>query len=86
MNLYRITQNRILNMMMYDSAVVVAETAEEARHIIPAHRGNDWLPEATDPDCWVAPEEVKVEFIGVVDEVYLDKLDGRTTVVSNYND
>lgn len=86
MNLYKISHNRILNMMMYDSAVVVAETADEARQIIPAHQRNDWLSEADDPDCWVTPDEVKVEFIGVVDVSYLNKLNGRTTVVSSYND
>jgi hypothetical protein len=73
-------------MMMFDSAVVVANSEDDARKIVPAFRYNDWRSDVDDYLSWVRPEEVKVEFIGVVDEVYLDKLDGRTTVVSNYND
>ncbi|WP_431060946.1 hypothetical protein [Weissella paramesenteroides] len=86
MNLYRISHNEFVDMEMYDSAVVVAENVEEAKKIIPAHWIRNWLPDKDDRDSWVAPEEVNVEFIGVVDADYLDMLNGRTTVVSSYND
>ncbi|WP_404975676.1 hypothetical protein NBT14_04245 [Weissella paramesenteroides] len=85
MNLYKISQNTNNNWETYDSAVVVANSVEKARQIIPAHWMRGWLPDEDDRDSWVAPEEVHVEFIGVVDADYLDKLNGRTTVVSSYN-
>ena len=44
-----------------------------------------WLQDEDDRDSWVEPEDVNVELIGVVDANYLDKLNGRTTVVSSYN-
>lgn len=85
MNLYKISQNVDNNWEIYDSAVVVAESEEEARKIIPAHWMRGWLQDEDDRDSWVEPEDVNVELIGVVDANYFDKLNGRTTVVSSYN-
>lgn len=87
MNLYKISQDVNDNWDTFDSAVVVAESAEEAKKIIPDHHGG--YRENPDYEIsiydWAKPKDVKVEFIGLVDKTYLDSLDGRTTVVASYN-
>lgn len=61
-NLYRISQNTNTDYDTYDSAVVVAETAEQARNIHPGGRKpDDKWPDFT----WAAPEDVTVQLIGV---------------------
>lgn len=87
MNLYKISQDVNDDWDTFDSAVVVAESAEEAKKIIPAHHGG--YRENPDYEIsiydWAKPEDVKVEFIGLADKAYLDSLDGRTTIVASYN-
>lgn len=87
MNLYKISQDVNDNWDTFDSAVVVAESAEEAKKIIPDHHGG--YRENPDYEIsiydWAKPKDVKVEFIGLADKTYLDSLDGRTTVVASYN-
>lgn len=87
MNLYKISQDVNNDWDTYDSAVVVAESAEAAKKIIPAYHGGRLDDDDYDDSIydWAKPEDVKVEFIGLADEAYLDSLDGRTTVVSSYN-
>ncbi|MFL2019644.1 hypothetical protein ACEN3U_04895 [Weissella hellenica] len=79
MNLYKISQDVNDDWDTFDSAVVVAESAEEAKKIIPDHHGG--YRENPDYEIsiydWAKPEDVKVEFIGLADKAYLDSLDGR---------
>lgn len=94
MNLYKISQDVDRGWETFDSAVVVAKSAEEAKKIVPDFNtyGNyidEYAPNLEfRRESWVKPEDIKVEFIGVIDDSYLDmlnQLDGRTTVVSSYN-
>ena len=55
MKLYLISQDVNNDYDTYDSAVVAAESEEEARRIVP---GGEYL------GLWVIPEHVKVVFIG----------------------
>ena len=87
MNLYKISQDVNDDWDTFDAAVVVAESAEEAKKIIPGHHGGyrenpDYEISISD---WAQPEDVKAEFIGVADNDFLNSLDGRTTVVASYN-
>lgn len=94
MNLYKISQDVDRGWETFDSAVVVAKSAEEAKEIVPDFNtyGNYIEKFPMDikyrSESWVKPEDVKVELIGVIDDDYLDmlnQLDGRTTVVSSFN-
>ena len=84
MNLYKISQSRNNNWDTYDSAVVVAETSEEARKIVPDFE-NDGHGEYDSLRDWVEPKYVKVELIGTASDEYVEKLQGRLIVVSSYN-
>lgn len=58
MNLYKLSQNTNMEEYdTYDSAVVVANTPDEARNIKVGSVG--------DYGSWVAPKDVKVELIGM---------------------
>ena len=97
MNLYKISQDVNNDWETFDSAVVVAESAEEAKNIIPyfTNQNIDTLSnfqflnlifgDENDIDMWAKPEAVKVELIGFVDKDFLDSLDGQTTVVASFN-
>jgi len=70
MNLYLISQNINNDYDTYDSAVVVAESMEEARN---THPNEDHEPnnEFYDYHDWVEPSEaykIKVELIGTTDK------------------
>lgn len=60
MNLYLIQQTVNQNYDTYDSAVVVAESAEEARNMHPAGYCHDQENMRT----WARPEDVSVKCIG----------------------
>jgi hypothetical protein len=63
MNLYRISQSENFDYDTYDSAVVAAETEQEARSIHPG--SGKWGSEF---HTWASsPEVVKVELIGTAD-------------------
>ena len=47
----------------YDSAVVAAETKEEARMTHPS--GNNWNGEMGTYDSWCDAKDVSVEFVGI---------------------
>jgi hypothetical protein len=97
MNLYKISQDVNNDWDTFDSAVVVANSAEEAKKIIPyfTNQNIDTLSnlpfldlicgDHNSTDKWAKPEDVKVELIGVADNDFLDSLDGRTTVVASFN-
>lgn len=62
MNLYRISQSENMGYDTYDSAVVVAEDAADARSIHPNGR-DDWDP---NDDSWCSdPSMVEVEYLGI---------------------
>lgn len=66
MKLYLISQYENTDYDTYDSAVVCAETEEEARMI---HPGKDeWDGEMDKYDTWCAAKDVKVELIGIADD------------------
>lgn len=87
MNLYKISQDVNDDWDTFDSAVVVAESAEDAKKIIPDHHGG--YRENPDYEIsiydWAKPEDVKAELIGIADKNFLDSLNGRTTVVASFN-
>ena len=97
MNLYKISQDVNDDWDTFDSAVVVAESSEEAKKIIPyfTNQNIDTLSnfqfldliygDHNSTDKWAKPEDVKVEFIGLADKAYLDSLGERTTVVASFN-
>lgn len=63
LNLYRISQTENNDYDTYDSAVVAAETPDEASRVHPSI-SNEW-----DSHCWAsAPEQVTVELIGTAKE------------------
>lgn len=64
MNIYRIWQTDNNNYDTYDSAVVIAETEEEARNTHPD--GNTYKHACSFRGCWVDPSAVKVDLIGKV--------------------
>jgi len=65
MNIYLIYQDENTGLNTYDSAVVIAESEEEARKIDPGEGIQPW---AFDSPEWVSPENVKVKFLGVAAE------------------
>ena len=67
MNLYRITQIVNNDYDTYDSAIVAAESEDDARNMHPNFDFScpDYIPEAT---YWAEPKDVHAEFIGVAAE------------------
>lgn len=94
MKLWRISQSVNNNWDTFDSAVVAAETEEEARCTYPSKYGDNdtrwngskWLRHLEDgrvlygsTSCWTAPEYVSVEFLA-------DGYEGPAgTVVASFN-
>ena len=74
LKLYKISQAMNTGYDTYDSAVVVAKNEEDARRIHPDGSGAKWdgkkwkSERTTGMRTWCAPEDVKVEFIGIPDE------------------
>lgn len=68
LNLYLISQDHNSGWDTYDSAVVAANTYEEARHIHPSYFVEDkqwWENDNTrNHDSWTHPNKVTVELIG----------------------
>jgi hypothetical protein len=62
MNLYLIEQEANNAYDTYDSAVVAADTEEEARNI---HPGGKWPQAGSRNWTWTGPENVKVRLIGI---------------------
>lgn len=81
LNLYRISQTKNNEYDTFDSAVVVAESAAEAKKIHPARgvtwyfENNTWVFDGEGEEgeslaacSWCLPMDVKVEFLGIPDE------------------
>ena len=87
LNLYRVSQG-YKGYDTYDSAVVAAENAEDAKTIHP--RGLNWDDPNWDNEAsipwrwakreWTEPENVSVEYLGVADESI-----ERGAVCASYN-
>lgn len=94
MNVYKISANRCLGWDAYDSAIVTANSLEEARYIHPADinfkgyneetRQYDlpWWKGKFSPlsSGWTEPENVIVEFVGTTD-VYTEP----TIILASFN-
>lgn len=74
LKLFRISQKVNTGYDTYDSAVVVAESEEAARLVHPEGIGAKWDGKkwkslhTTGTWTWCAPEDVKVEPVGIADE------------------
>lgn len=74
MNLYLISQNDKNGYDTYDSAVVCAHDVDDARHMHPGGKlyddqnGTPWYVSFRRNYCWVQPDRVMVELIGVANE------------------
>ncbi len=80
MNLYKISQNKKTGWDTYDSAVVAAETEEEARNIHPSEYVKGGIVNEENSSTWVAkPEHVTVELIGIA------RISKRGVIVSSFN-
>lgn len=71
MNLYLISQDKNLRWDTYDSAVVCANSEEDARIIHPDGRSN-YCPKSPESSMfthdWTTPANVQVKLIGVSDD------------------
>lgn len=67
MKLYLIEQTKVSGYDTYDSAVVVANSNEEARNIHPSGDDGKWSESSIFPP-WCKPEDVIVTCIGVAAE------------------
>lgn len=65
MNLYRISQTANDDYDTYDSAVVAAQSEEDARAW---HPGGYMIVEVPEWRSWTQPENVTVEFLGIAKE------------------
>ena len=65
--LYLISQNVNNGLETYDSAVVCAESEEEARLTHPNFRKN-WDGRPTSCDTWCNAQDVKVELVGIAND------------------
>lgn len=83
MNLYKISWSGSDEYWdTYDSAVVIANSKEEAKKITPDF---DITGDSERIGCWTVPENVSVELIGVADEKYLESMQGKVNVISSFN-
>lgn len=76
--LYRIYQSENNGYDTYDSAVVVANSEDEARKI---HPGGGGYRSDTDSGTWVQPQFVEVEYLGEARE----GLDVGIEIVASFN-
>lgn len=66
MKLWLISQNKNDDYDVYDSAVVAANTKEEAKNI---HPGNGGKLVKKDFDTWVdSPDDVHIEYLGIAEK------------------
>jgi hypothetical protein len=84
MKLYLISQDENTQYDTYDSAVVVAESEEDARTIIPSYAGDKVrrIPDKEAKWTWVNdPLKVRVQYIGEADPAFLK----AGTICSSFN-
>jgi len=84
--LYLISQSANNDYDTYDSAVVVAESKEDAKKIHPSpygsKKGEWWMSEDSyDFHDWVTLDKIEVKYIGVANQ----DLEVGTVVVSSFN-
>ena len=80
MNLYKISQNENTNYDTYDTLIVVAKNAEDARSIHPYPDG--WFPGSAAGAAWASSSAyVKVTLIGKA----LNTLEEGTVVCASFN-
>lgn len=85
LNIYLISQDKVLGWDTYDSAVVVAASEEDARKIYPSENlefGYRWWDREYQSGAWVThPDQVEVELLGAATK---DQKAG-TVVCSSFN-
>ncbi len=65
MKLWLISQTKNLGYDKYDSAVVAAETEDDARATYPdEYQGDGWPATVGEWSCWALPEFVKAAYLG----------------------
>lgn len=79
MKLWLISQDMVSGYDTFDSAVVAAETEEDARNTHPATYKRDW--DGNETSTWCSKEHVDVQFIGVTDRQYNNK----TVICASFN-
>ena len=80
MNLYLISQNHNNDYDTYDSAVVVAESAESAKRMHPSSGQLDVKQTMFSRNDWANPEYVEVVYLGKADII-----DGRKVICASFN-
>lgn len=80
MNLYLIYQSVNNDWDTYDSAVVLAETEEEARMTHPQYPDGDGTGRST--DSWCAAADVQVTLLGLADDALVDTAKSRVICAS----
>lgn len=65
MKLFKLSQTENNGYDTYDSCVVAAENAEDAKLIHPSeHASESWVTERFDTGAWAKPDQISVEEIG----------------------
>ena len=80
MNLYLISQTHNRDYDTYDSAVVVAESAEIAKQMQPSSGELYTRPSMFDRNTWADPEYVEVVYLGKADII-----DERKVICASFN-
>lgn len=83
MNIYKITQPESNNLDIFDGAIVIAKSVEEARLIHPSQLKltDNVYPNDT---SWTASENVQVELIGKLDDEYLVHHPNEINILSSF--
>lgn len=75
MNIYRISRNEDIDYDTFDSAVVIAESEDAARHIHPRDtvEGEWWLDDDSygPLSSWTSPANVIVTYLGIANDSVL---------------
>ena len=80
MNIYKIKQNANKDYDTYDSAVVIAESAQEAQQMQPEQDEPGFSPDSREFK-WAVPEDVIVTYIGIADPAFTKPC----VIVSSFN-
>lgn len=72
MKLWLLVNKKVTGYDTYDSAVVAANTIEEARYIHPQDYKNNWWERDQTYASWCLPADVEISFIGEADEKILE--------------
>jgi hypothetical protein len=84
MKLWKISQKVNNDWDTYDSAVVAAETENDARYTEPTHDNDtvsEWNGIATRWSSWCDAKDVIVEYLGETDRV----IPNKTVIVASFN-